>query len=57
MVSYVKHERVMMTLLLVKAVEVKSEKETMCFVPLEAGKWPVLFEEILGSVAEPHTPY
>lgn len=47
----------MMTLLPVKAAEVKSEKGSMRLVPLEAGKWPVLFEEVLGPVAEPHTPY
>ena len=47
----------MMTLLPVKAAEVKSEKGTMRFVPLEAGKWPVLFEEVLGPVAAPHAPY
>ena len=48
---------VMRTLLPVKAAEIKSEKGTMRFVPLEAGTWPVLFEEVIGSVAEPHTPY
>jgi hypothetical protein len=32
-------------------------KGTMRFIPLEAGTWPVLFEEVLGSVAEPHAPY
>ncbi|MBA7650644.1 Beta-galactosidase [subsurface metagenome] len=47
----------MMTLLPVKAAEVKSEKGTMRFVPLEAGKWPVLFEDVLGPVAAPHAPY
>ena len=47
----------MMTLLPVKATEVKSENGTMRFVPLEAGKWPVLFEEVLSSVAAPHTLY
>jgi len=44
-----------MTLLPVKAVEVKSEKGTMRFVPLEAGKWPVLFEEVIGPVIVPHS--
>ena len=47
----------MMTLLPVKAAEVKSEKGTMRFVPLVAGTWPVLIEEVIGSVAEPHAPY
>ena len=47
---------IMMMLLPVKAAEVKSEKGAMRFVPLEAGTWPVLFEEVLGSVAEPHAP-
>lgn len=47
----------MMTLLPVKAAEVKSEKGTMRFVLLMAGKWPALFEKVLGPVAEPHGPY
>ena len=47
----------MMTLLPVKAADVKSEKGTMRFVPLEAGKWPVLFEDVFGPVAAPHTFY
>ena len=47
----------MMTLLPVKAGDVKSEKGTMRLVPLEAGKWPVLFEDVLGPVAAPHTFY
>ncbi len=47
----------MMTLLPVKAAEVKSEKGTMRFVPLEAGTWPALFEEVLGPAAGPHGPY
>jgi len=47
----------MMTLLPVKAAEIKSEKGAIRFVPLEAGKWPVLFEEVLSSVAAPHTLY
>ncbi|MHC4174534.1 MAG: hypothetical protein ACYTBX_09415 [Planctomycetota bacterium] len=47
----------MMTLLPVKAADVKSEKGIMRFVPLEAGKWPVLFEEVIGPVATPHAPY
>jgi len=47
----------MMTLLPVKAAEVKSEKGTMRFVPLEAGKWPVLFEDVLGPAAAPHDFY
>lgn len=29
----------------------------MRLVSLEAGKWPVLFEDVLGPVAEPHIPY
>ncbi len=45
----------MMTLLPVKAADVQSEKGTMRFVPLEAGKWPVLFEEVIGPVTAPHT--
>jgi len=45
----------MMTLLPVKAAEVKSEQGTIRFVPLEAGKWPILFEEVLGSPAVSHT--
>ncbi len=44
----------MMTLLPVRAAQVKSEKGTMRFVLLMAGKWPALFEEVLGPVAEPH---
>jgi hypothetical protein len=47
----------MMTLLPVKAAKIKSEKGSMRFVPLEAGKWPVLFEEVIGSVVGPHAPY
>ncbi|HUV67291.1 MAG TPA: glycoside hydrolase family 2 TIM barrel-domain containing protein [Sedimentisphaerales bacterium] len=47
----------MMTLLPVKAADVRGEKGTMRFIPLEAGKWPGLFEEVLGSIAEPRTPY
>ena len=47
----------MMTLLPVKAAEVKSEKGMIRFIPLEAGTWPVLFEEVIGSAAEPHAPY
>ena len=39
-----------------KAAEVKSEKETMRLVPLMAGKWPALFEEVLGPAAGPHGP-
>ena len=46
-----------MSLLPVKAAEVKSEKGTMCFVPLMADKWPVLFEQVLGPAAEPHGPH
>ena len=45
----------MMTLLPVKAAEVKSEKGSLRFVPLEAGKWPVLFEEVIGPVIAPHS--
>ncbi len=41
----------------VKAAEVKSEKGTMRFVLLMAGKWPALFEEVLDPAAEPHGPY
>ena len=47
----------MMTLLPVKAAQVKSEKDSMRLVPLEAGKWPLLFEEVLGPVAAPHDSY
>lgn len=47
----------MMTLLPVKAAEVKSEKGSMRLVPLEAGKWPVLFEDVLGPDAAPHASY
>ena len=46
-----------MTLLPVKAAQVKSEKDSMRLVPLEAGKWPLLFEEVLGPVAAPHDSY
>jgi len=46
-----------MSLLPVKAAEVKSEKGSMRFVPLMAGKWPALFEEVLGPAAEPHGPH
>lgn len=45
----------MMTLLPVKAAEMKSEKGSMRLVPLEAGMWPALFEDVLGPVSEPHT--
>ena len=47
----------MMTLLPVKAAEVKSERGSMHFVPLEAGKWPVLFEKVLSPVAVPYVSY
>lgn len=47
----------MMTLLPVKAAEVKGEKGTMRFVPLEPETWPALFEKVLGPVAKPYTPY
>ena len=44
------------SILFLLAAGVKSEKGTMRFVPLEAGTWPVLFEEVIGSAAEPHAP-
>ena len=47
----------MMTLLPVKAAEVKSEKGSMRLVPLEAGTWPALFEDVIGPVAKPHASY
>lgn len=34
-----------------------SKKGTMRIVPIEAGTWPVLFEEVIGSVAEPQAYY
>lgn len=37
----------MMTLLPVKAAQIKSEKGSMRLVPLEAGTWPALFEDVL----------
>ncbi|MCH7917661.1 MAG: hypothetical protein IIC50_06710 [Planctomycetes bacterium] len=41
----------MMTLLPVKAAEVKSEQGKMRFVPLEAGTWPALLEQLRDSSA------
>jgi len=40
----------MLTLLPVKAAEVKSAKGSMRIVPLKAGEWPAMFEELLGPV-------
>ena len=44
------------TILPVEAAEVRSEKGSMRLIPLTAGKWPALFEEVLGPNAEPHGP-
>lgn len=46
-----------MTLLTVKVAEAKSEKSSMRLVPLMAGKWLALFEEVLCPAAEPHGPH
>ena len=46
----------MMTLLPVKATQVKSEKGSMRLVPLKAGRWPALFDDVLGPVVKTHGP-